>query len=63
MMLTGCMPFNAARDTDEYYRFIAQGNYQQFWQIFNKAAPDLSPEVKVLLIIMFESDSFSRLTL
>jgi hypothetical protein len=63
MMLTGCMPFNAATDTDQYYRFIAQRNYQHFWQIFNKAAPDLSPEVKELLIIMFESDSFSRLTL
>jgi serine/threonine protein kinase len=42
MMLTGCMPFNAAKEDDEYYKFIVKGKFEKFWSIYKDAAPNIS---------------------
>ena len=63
MMLTGCMPFNAAKEDDEYYKFIVKGKFEKFWSIYKDAAPNISQEAKELLYTMFEKDPASRLTL
>ncbi len=62
MMVTQCQPFEEARVTDKYYKFLAGNKPEVYWSIFDKVTP-LSDDLKDLLTGMLQLDPAARYTL
>jgi len=62
MMVTQCQPFEEARVTDKYYRFLAGNKSEMYWNIFDKVTV-LSDDLKDLLTGMLQLDPTARFTL
>mmetsp|Transcript_26415 Transcript_26415/g.40324 ORF Transcript_26415/g.40324 Transcript_26415/m.40324 type:complete len:307 (-) Transcript_26415:432-1352(-) len=62
MMVTQCQPFEEARVTDKYYKFLAGNKPEVYWSIFDKVTP-MSEDLKDLLTGMLQLDPAARFTL
>jgi serine/threonine protein kinase len=62
MMVSQCQPFEEARVTDKFYKFIAGNKSENYWSIFERVG-HFSQDLKDLLTGMFQLDPAARFTL
>lgn len=60
VLVTGKLPFGKAHISDPMYKFIAKGQYEQYWEIMSKKIISISDQLKSLLNLILAYDPLQR---
>lgn len=59
-MLTDCLPFVEASETDDYFKFVSGSQPEDFWTLYEQEGHTYSPALRDLLTLMFQHHESDR---